>query len=348
MATGKASWEQARTLIEKEAGPVTSVTEISGGLNSEISVIVRTDHDATFVKGRRADHPRAWTQERERLINPLVRHISAPLKWSAAGDDWNLLGFECVPGAHADYSPGSRDLPKVTDTLRQLQDIALPGGTEVKQAGQRWAAYTPAPELLAGTSLLHTEWTPGNVLVSDRARLVDWAWPTRGAAWIDPACLTVWLIASGHTPRSAESWAARIPSWHTAPAGALAEFARIQALMWEGIAADSGGQWTANLARAARQWASHRQTRLPPPGNANERNQRAQVHPAQRLSAPDGTVADIDTEIVPLVRALWALGLATTASCQDFGEGTAGQRETGLYPSRYGGDAFIAYYTGWA
>ena len=49
-----------------------------------------------------------------------------------------------------------------------------------------------------------------------------------------------------------------------------------------------------------------------------------QVHPAQRLSAPDGTQADIDTEIVPLIRALWALGLATTASCQDFGEGTAG------------------------
>lgn len=73
-----------------------------------------------------------------------------------------------------------------------------------------------------------------------------------------------------------------------------------------------------------------------------------QVHPAQRLPAPDGTVADIDTEIVPLVRALWALGLVTTASCQDFGEGTAGQRKADQYPSRYGGDAFIAYYTGWA
>jgi hypothetical protein len=73
-----------------------------------------------------------------------------------------------------------------------------------------------------------------------------------------------------------------------------------------------------------------------------------QVHSVRRLSAPDGTQADIDAEIVPLVRALWALGLATTASCQDFGEGTAGQRKADLYPSRYGGDAFIAYYAGWA
>jgi hypothetical protein len=79
----------------------------------------------------------------------------------------------------------------------------------------------------------------------------------------------------------------------------------------------------------------------------NEKNA-PQVHPAQRLCAPDGTQADIDTEIVPLVRALWALGLVTTASCQDFGEGTAGQRKADQYPSRYGGDAFIAYYTGWA
>jgi hypothetical protein len=73
-----------------------------------------------------------------------------------------------------------------------------------------------------------------------------------------------------------------------------------------------------------------------------------QIHPAQRLTTPEGTEVDIDTEIVPLVRALWALGLATTASCQDFGEGTAGQRTVNQHPSRYGGDAFIAYYTGYA
>jgi hypothetical protein len=73
-----------------------------------------------------------------------------------------------------------------------------------------------------------------------------------------------------------------------------------------------------------------------------------QIHSSQRLTAPDGTKADIDTEIVPLVRALWTLGLTTTASCQDFGEGTAGQRRASQRPSRYGGDAFIAYYTGYA
>lgn len=73
-----------------------------------------------------------------------------------------------------------------------------------------------------------------------------------------------------------------------------------------------------------------------------------QVHPSQRLTTPNGTQVDIDTDIVPLIRAVWALNLATTASCQDFGDGTAGLREANLRPSRYGGDAFIAYHTGYA
>jgi hypothetical protein len=263
MTLGKGSWEEARALIETETGPVTSVLVLSSGRNSEISVIVHAADEATFVKGRRAGHPQAWTQEREKAVNPLVRHVSPRLKWAAADGEWSLLGYEPAPGTHADYRPGSPDLPKVIHALRQLQDVVLPGGIEVKQAEDRWRAYTDRPELLIGPALLHTDWTPGNVLVSDQARLVDWAWPTRGAAWIDPACWTVWLIASGHTPDNAESWAARIPSWHHAPAEALDEYARIQARMWDGIDAESTEDWTATLARAAHQWSKHRNNRLP-------------------------------------------------------------------------------------
>jgi hypothetical protein len=73
-----------------------------------------------------------------------------------------------------------------------------------------------------------------------------------------------------------------------------------------------------------------------------------QVHPSQRLTTPGGEQVSIDTGMIPLVRPLWSLGLVTTASCQDFGEGTAGQRETSPDRGRYGGDAFIAYYAGYA
>jgi len=255
--TTKADLEDSRELIEKETGPYRVVKHVSEGRNSEVSVIVSTDDDITFIKGRKADHPRAWTQERERVINPAVRHVSPCLKWSARNDTWDLNGFEYIPGRHADYSPGSADIPKVVSTLRRLQEIPCPDA-ELKQADQRWASYTGRPELFAGTSLLHTEWTPGNVLVNDRAYLVDWAWPTRGAAWIDPACWVVWLIESGHSPHSAERWAAQIPSWQDAPAESLNEFARVQARMWAGIAAESPEQWTQTLAAASLLWSSHR------------------------------------------------------------------------------------------
>jgi len=73
-----------------------------------------------------------------------------------------------------------------------------------------------------------------------------------------------------------------------------------------------------------------------------------QIHPSERLITPDGSQAEIDIEMVPLILALWALNLITVASCQDFGEGTAGQRWAYQRASRYGGDAFIAYYMGYA
>jgi hypothetical protein len=75
---------------------------------------------------------------------------------------------------------------------------------------------------------------------------------------------------------------------------------------------------------------------------------KVQIHPSQSLTAPDGVQVDIDDDMVALVCALWSLSLKTTACCQDFGEGTAGQREASPSRSRYGGDAFIAYYMGYS
>lgn len=109
--------------------------------------------------------------------------------------------------------------------------------------------------------MLHTEWSPGNVVVNDVAHVVDWAWPTRGAGWIDPACWIVWLMASGHSCPSAENWAAQVPPWHTAPRDCLDEFARAQASMWQEIAHDDPQPWTHRMADAARRWAEHRSAR---------------------------------------------------------------------------------------
>ncbi|MGH3608727.1 MAG: hypothetical protein ACRDRD_11660 [Pseudonocardiaceae bacterium] len=52
---------------------------------------------------------------------------------------------------------------------------------------------------LQGDTLLHTDLDPLNVLINDTARVIDWAWPTCGAAredrllLADLARLNTWL-----------------------------------------------------------------------------------------------------------------------------------------------------------
>ncbi|MEV7869853.1 hypothetical protein AB0P17_28045 [Streptomyces sp. NPDC088124] len=72
------------------------------------------------------------------------------------------------------------------------------------------------------------------------------------------------------------------------------------------------------------------------------------VHRTETLTTPAGDQADIDTEMVPVIRALWGLGLTTTACCQDVGEAVAGIRAQRETPLGYGGDGFIAYHHGYA
>ena len=63
------------------------------------------------------------------------------------------------------------------------------GGQGSGQARQRWAAYVDRKadlDLIDGDALLHTDFNPLNLLLGpDRTSIIDWAWPTRGAAFID-------------------------------------------------------------------------------------------------------------------------------------------------------------------
>jgi len=243
--TRQAGWEEAKAVIEEFTGPVRDVRFASAGFNADIAAIVNHRY---FVKGLRREHPQAWTQLREKDINPYVRHVSAPVEWHADKNGWIILGFTCLPGRHADYRPGSPDLPLIAQVIGRIPPA--PAGLDLKRAELRWSAYSPQPDLFAGDHLSHTDWSPGNVLIDDGARLVDWAWPTRGAAWIDPACWVVWLIASGHNPAQAQAQAARIPAFARAPEQAVTAFAAAQAAIV----------------------GRHRRTRAPrPPGGGSSR-----------------------------------------------------------------------------
>ncbi|MCQ8832751.1 aminoglycoside phosphotransferase [Streptomyces malaysiensis] len=204
-----------------------------------------------------------WTQKREATINRYVAPLAPRLLWAIDDGEWNLLGFEHLDGRPADYSPGSNDLPVIAEAITTLSRVRAPSDVELKRIEQRLADYFDHPndaELLRGNTLLHTDWTPDNVLIIHNvARVVDWAWPTAGAAWIDAACWVVWLISAGHTPADAEQWAAATPAWSTASARAVDVFATAQDRLWAGIAADAPDiVWKQSLATAANQWATYR------------------------------------------------------------------------------------------
>ncbi|WP_327416982.1 aminoglycoside phosphotransferase [Streptomyces sp. NBC_01233] len=245
-------------LIETQTGTVLTYETVGGGLNSEIAARVHSANTTVFVKGLRSDHRRVWTQQREADINPSVRHLAPAVLWHVQESGWDLLGFEDIDGPHADYAPGSPDLPLVADAMARLSSITAPD-VVMRSMPDRVKAHTDFPELFAGTTLLHSDWFPSNVLVAGgRAVLVDWAWASRGAAWIDPALWVVWLIKSGHTLEEAEQWATKVPAWNNAPPAAVTAFAKATVSVWAEIAEGEKDEWVLDMLQAARTWHDSR------------------------------------------------------------------------------------------
>ncbi|MEL3944522.1 aminoglycoside phosphotransferase [Streptomyces sp. LNU-CPARS28] len=268
MVTMRTLWEDlspaTRDAVAARTGPIYATTSTDKGMNSELAVTLDTGARRIFVKGLRLDHPRVWTQQREATINPYVAPLAPRLLWSIKDDEWHLLGFEHLDGRPADYAPGSDDVPLVAEAIITLAGVRAPADVELKQIEQRFADYVDHADdaaLLRGDTVLHTDWTPDNVLIVDNvARVVDWAWPTRGAAWIDAACWAVWLISAGHSPEAAEQWAGKTPAWSTATARALDVFATAQQRLWASIADEAPDvAWKRSLADAAQQWRTYRQ-----------------------------------------------------------------------------------------
>jgi hypothetical protein len=253
--------EPVRLAIEAETGPVHQIATINAGLNSAITATLHTTAGPVFVKGARSE--RAAGQRREATINPHVVPIAPRLLWQIETRGWHILGVEHLNGHPADLAPGSADLGAITTTLARLGRMAAPA--ECRPIEDRWAdaARTTGVDvqLLAGDRLLHTDLNPHNILVAnDVARLVDWAWPTRGAAWVDTACAALWLIAEGHPPEAAETWAADNPAWADAMVDAIDAFANISVVLWQQIANADPRPWKRDMHAAARRWADYRAT----------------------------------------------------------------------------------------
>jgi hypothetical protein len=252
--------------IEARTGPITGVRIPIAGQNSPLAAIIHTPGGKVFAKGLPSDHRRVITQAREAAVAPLVKEISPALLWHFDEAGWNVLGYEYAPGRHADYAPRSPDLDRLVQLMDALSVIKISDApVPFKRAEDRWKPYVDDPQsaaVFAGPVLAHSDWTPDNVLVSEhRAWLIDWAWPTLGAAWTDPACWVLRLMASGHTAPEAEQQASRLPAFRSADPAHVDLFAAANVRVWGEIAQASTSNWTARMAQAAQAWAAYRQAR---------------------------------------------------------------------------------------
>ncbi|WP_234017472.1 protein kinase [Streptomyces sp. FxanaC1] len=227
-----------------------------------MTALVQAEHGPVFVKAC-ANRPggRRASIIRERLVNPAVRAVSPALRWHAENDDWIALGFEVVEGRSSDFAPGSPDLPAVVDILNRIGELPLPSEASDWRES-RWDRFASDGDssLFDGEALLFTDINPDNLMIgAERAWAVDWSWPTRGAAFIDPACLVIQLIAAGHTPESAEYWAGSCKGWSDAETRAIDAFAGATARMNRAFAErNPDAAWLRAMADAAQAWVDHR------------------------------------------------------------------------------------------
>ena len=247
-------------LLHPHTGDLADVQPTSRGFSSDLTALVTGEDKAWFVKVV-ANRPggRRDSLVREGTINPHVQPIAPAVRWRAENSEWLALGFDVVDGRHADFEPGSPDLPAVVDVLNRIAAVPLPD-VAADWPETRWDRHTDRPDLFRGDALLYTDIHPSNILIGDKAVwAVDWAWPTRGAAFIDPAVLALQLVAAGHTPDAAEAWAAGCPAWTSADATAVTEFAAANARMYEQLAdRRPDASWLREMASAAQHWATYR------------------------------------------------------------------------------------------
>ncbi|WP_167837811.1 aminoglycoside phosphotransferase family protein [Nocardia altamirensis] len=164
----------------------------------------------------------------------LPRRVPAPsVLCTIETAGWFITVFEDIEGHHPRLDQPN-DLVAVLAMVEQLADVLTPsplvgGATIAEDYGpklmcwRQFAEHTPPadlddwslrnldrlaalestwPEAAAGETLLHTDLRPDNMLLRPDGTVVavDWAWPCRGAAWVDLVSLAPSIAASGLDP----------------------------------------------------------------------------------------------------------------------------------------------------
>ncbi|GAA2433901.1 hypothetical protein GCM10010191_55280 [Actinomadura vinacea] len=253
-----------REAIEAHTGPIKSIEPAPTGNHADIASTFHTARGPMFVKAARklpdADGPEVRSLRNEAAVNPHVTGFAPRLLWQAEAGGWLALGFEQVDGRHADFTPGSDDLEILAKTVQALQAAPCPDVVRMR-VERRWASVTEDVTPMAGDALLHTDLNADNLLITPdgQARVVDWAFAARGAAWVEFGLLIPWLLKGGHTPAQAADWVAQFPSWAGADPAHIDLFSEAFAARWRRHAArENPEDWVTLHADLTRQWAEYR------------------------------------------------------------------------------------------
>ncbi|GAA2779387.1 hypothetical protein GCM10010452_03830 [Crossiella cryophila] len=289
-------WEDlptsVREAVQQQCGPVTAVDYATTGVNSAFAATLHTEDGLVFCKG--TTDTTSAAHRTEVRVAPYLPAVAAPrLLWHTDESGWLLLGFEHVAGQHADLSPESPHIDLVVEALHILTEALTPcPPVEVPHLSDKLARVAPwrrlrqappkelepwrdrfdefialegvAIEAVRGDSLAHTDLNPLNILITDRAKIIDWAWAHRAAPWVDSAHLVIRLIASGHAPQDAEARAASLRGGSGSAPEKLTAFAVTVFGWWEWLRVKYPAPQRARLVEAASTWAAYRlsETRL--------------------------------------------------------------------------------------
>lgn len=220
--------EDIRDVISHRTDGLISVEPATAG-STEIALVLSTKSAGhVFVKGTQGARAKI-----ELRVQSFLPAIAPRLLWHAEAGGYLLMAFNYVEGRPAVLAPGSPDLPLIAAALSDLSHFTCPD-LPVLPVEKRLAAFAEDPAtltLIGGNNLVHTDLTAENFIIGEQLRIIDWAWPSTGAAWLDTASMVARLIQADHHPQRAEEWARSIPAWRSAPRVAVTAYAEIRAAL---------------------------------------------------------------------------------------------------------------------
>ncbi|WP_433662589.1 phosphotransferase [Nocardia sp. CA-128927] len=228
---------QVRAAIEQRiGGRVLSAGGQRGGFSHGMAArLVLSNNTTAFVKAIPTDDELVPMYRAEAHTSAqLPAQVPSPqLQSTFETHGWFVAAFDDVDGRHPNLDQ-PQELAAVLTTVEQLAIVLtpnpIPDAPTIADAygpelicWQQFAEHGPPADLdewslrnldrlaelestwgerAVGETLLHTDLRPDNMLLRPDGTVVvvDWAWPCRGAAWIDLVSLAPSIAASGIDP----------------------------------------------------------------------------------------------------------------------------------------------------